>query len=90
MINLLEWEHLEISVYMLQNKKDEDSARISRWWYRKTSLTKLEESAINKEYLVLILETSDKTAANVLYKNYGFVGIKQEIIEGTIAHDRRR
>ena len=31
----------------------------------------------------MILETSDKQiAANALYRNYGFVGIKQEIIDG--------
>lgn len=49
----------------------------------KMILTKLVESAINKGYSTLILETSDKQiAANALYRNYGFVGIKQEIIDG--------
>jgi ribosomal protein S18 acetylase RimI-like enzyme len=49
----------------------------------KMVLTKLIESAINKGYSTLILETSDKQiAANALYRNYGFVGIKQEIING--------
>lgn len=49
----------------------------------KMVLTKLVESAINKGYSTLILETSDKQiAANALYRNYGFVGIKQEIIDG--------
>jgi ribosomal protein S18 acetylase RimI-like enzyme len=49
----------------------------------KMVLTKLEESAIDKGYSTLILETSDKqTTANALYKNFGYVGIKQEMIDG--------
>jgi ribosomal protein S18 acetylase RimI-like enzyme len=49
----------------------------------KMVLTKLEEIAVQKGYSRLILETSDKqAAANELYRKHGFVGIKQEIIDG--------
>jgi ribosomal protein S18 acetylase RimI-like enzyme len=49
----------------------------------KMILKKLEESAIKKGYSTLILETSDKqTAANALYRSFGFVGIKHAIIDG--------
>jgi ribosomal protein S18 acetylase RimI-like enzyme len=49
----------------------------------KMILTKLETSARIKGYSSLILETSDKQiAANALYKNYGFVETRSEIIDG--------
>jgi len=45
-------------------------------------LTKLKASALNKRYSAITSETSDKQiTANTLYRNYGFLEIRIELID---------
>jgi predicted GNAT family N-acyltransferase len=47
----------------------------------------MKHSSFNNGYSALLPETSDKQiAANALYRNYGFVEIRKEFIDGYIAH----